>query len=209
MSNPQFFNGNCLYYPDDKFLNVNEIYQQTVPKSYENLPNQNQKFFINNVEIQPSNDFYQMKNGKYFHANDARIMDATRYQPFEYDFPPLQYNSDKKRDYYRTEEGNQLGSYPDYSSLDTGHNRYYVTNFTMTPYNDTNYTLKTNVQRTLQKYPDGTVRPYYNRVYKDDFLDGYENTSDFLKNSAYFREDFMEIRSRDMNARNYSLNYFY
>jgi hypothetical protein len=206
-SKPRFFNGNCVYYPDNVFMDANEIYLTTTPKTYEGTHKDDRKFFINDVEIQPSNDFKKV-NGKYIKYNDARLYDSSRYQGFEYEAPPLQYNSNVKDLYYRPFEGNQLGSHPTYASLDTGHNRYYVTDSTMSPYPDMNYPMNATVQRTLKKYPNGTLVPYYHRVLEKDIMGGYEGTSDFLKNSAYFREDFMEIRSRDMNSRDYSLNYF-
>jgi len=208
MSKPMFFNNNCLAYPDNAYLDTDEIYLKTVPKNYEGR-NPDRKFFINDVEIQPSNDFVKDANGKYIKYNDARLFDTTRYQGFEYDAPPLQYNSNVKDLYHRPFEGNQIGTHASYASLDTGHNRYYVDDNTMSVYDSTNYTIEGKVQRTLKKYPNGTLVPYYRRTYEKDIMKGYEGTSDFLKNSAYFREDFMEIRTRDMNSREYSLNYFY
>lgn len=204
---PTFFNANCVYYPDNVFMDANEVYLQTTPKTYEGTHKDDRKFFLNNVEIQPSNDFKKV-NGKYIKYNDARLFDSTRYQGFEYGAPPLQYNSDTNNLYFREFQGNPIGIHDTYASMDTGHTRYYVDDFTMSPYNSMNYTIEGKVQRTLKKYPNGTLVPYYRRTYENDIMKGYEGTSDFLKNSAYFREDFMEIRSRDMNARDYSLNYF-
>lgn len=209
MEKPKFFNANCLYYPDNVFFDANEVYLTNMPKSYENKTNNIKRFYLNDLEIEPSNEFKQLPDGRWIRPNDAKTFDGNRYQVLSYDAPPLDYNSDILKDYYRAGGGNQLGFQPTYSSLDTGHDRFYVNDFTMTPYNDTNYTIDVGVQRTLMKYPNGTLVPYYRRTYKKDFMEPYEGTSDFLKNSAYFREDFMEIRSRDMNARDYSLNYFY
>lgn len=200
----KFLNGNDTYYPSDSWLTESEIFVGITPKTYENLPNDSEKIFINSVEIQPSSDFEKLSNGRYLKKGDARMIDAPRMQTLDFNAPPLQYNNlgDAKK-------VSGIGEHRAYTTLDTGHNRYYTTNKDMSVYPDMNYTLDVDVVRVLRKYPDGTVRPWYYRRLKDDAFKDYQNTNQFMRDSTYYREDFTETITRDMNSRDYEFNYFY
>ena len=153
----------------------------------------------------------QCRSGTVYFSTDPRLIDPRRGQMIALDRPP--YDTDVKLDTIYSNSNHGCGVYPNYQGVNRGQILYYTDREQKGSYFTPNFTISTNVDRTLFKDPMGSIKPHYARIpIKDNNpMDvdrkSYNGQLSWISDSLEQRENIMASQMAVRNQSRYQSRY--